>query len=172
MTLAGGTSGVILSAAGAGLDALWEDATVPLAVALGGVSLVYALHELEFIRLPVPGRDWQVPADWVRNGFYRSAVIFGGTVGFGVFTRVPYASLPILFAWLFVSGNIAYGALAGLVYGAMRAVSIYASTATEGPEELVTLNRTIMRLAGPAHQLTGLMLAAFAGYLLLGPYLA
>lgn len=167
MTLAGGVSGLAFAAAGSGVEAFWEDAQAPLAVALGAVSLVYALHELEFVRLPVPGRDWQVPASWVRRGFYRSAAIFGSVVGFGVFTRVPFASLPILLAWLFVSGNILSGALAGLVYGAARALSIYASASTTGPEELVELNRSIMRLAGPAHQLTGVMLAAFAGYLLL-----
>lgn len=172
MTVAGGLSGLAFAATGAGLGALWEDARLSLAVALGAVTAVYALHELAFVRLPVPGRDWQVPADWVRHGFYRSAIIFGGTVGFGVFTRVPYASLPVLFAWLFVSGNVAAGALAGLVYGATRALSIYSSSSTREPNDLAQLNQSLMRLAGPAHQLTGLMLAAFAAYLLVAPLLS
>ena len=171
MTLAGGAAGIAFAAAGAGLSAFWEDATVPLAMALGAVSLVYAFHEVGLVRLPVPGREWQVPVEWVRDGFYRSAVLFGGTVGLGVFTRVPYASLPILFAWLFVSGSIVYGTIAGLVYGAARAASIYGSYGVGGPEQLVELNERIMRYAPSLHQATGLALAAFAAYLLIAPAL-
>ncbi|MDZ4278894.1 MAG: hypothetical protein U1B78_07125, partial [Dehalococcoidia bacterium] len=138
---------------------------------VGALALAYALHELGFLRLPVPGRNWQVPAGWVRGGFYRSAAVFGGTVGFGVFTRVPYASFPIMLAWLFVSGNVLYGVLAGVVYGLTRAVSIYSSASREAPEEMVELNQRIMRMAPSLHQTTGVALAAFASYLLSSPYL-
>ena len=171
MAAAATATGVVFAAAGAGVSALWPDATLPLAAVLGAAAFAYALHELELLRLPVPGRSWQVPVEWLRGGFYRSAVIFGGTVGFGVFTRVPFASLPILLVWLFVSGNIVYGALAGLVYGVVRAVSIYSSATTRTPEELTQVSQRIMRLAAPAHQATGLLLAAFAAYLLTAPYL-
>jgi hypothetical protein len=112
-----------------------------------------------------------VPAAWVRHGFYRGAVVFGGAVGLGVFTRVPYASLPILLAWLFVSGNVAYGVLAGLVYGATRALSIYSSAGCRGAGELVDINHRLMQLTPHLHQITGLALAAFAAYLLAAPYL-
>jgi hypothetical protein len=112
-----------------------------------------------------------VPVEWLRAGFYRSAIIFGSTVGFGVFTRVPFALLPILFAWLFVSGNILYGAMAGLVWGATRAISIYSSATSRTPEDVSQLNQRLMRLAAPAHQVAGLLLATFATYLLIAPYL-
>ena len=171
MTLGGGAIGVALAAAGAGFAALAGDPMAPLAIGLGAITLAYALHELNLVRLPVPGRDWQVPADWVRNSFYRSAALFGGTVGLGIFTRVPFASLPILFGWLFVSGNITYGALAGLLYGAVRAASIYSSSNIEGPEQLVELNERLMAFAPALHQVTGLALATFAAYLLLAPAL-
>lgn len=171
MTAAGTATGVAFAAAGAGAGALWPGLTFTLAGVLGGIALAYALHELGLLRLPVPGRDWQVPAGWVREGFYRSAAIFGGTVGFGVFTRVPYASLPIWLAWLFVSGNILYGALAGLIYGATRTLSIYSSASTKDSAQLVELNQRVMQLSSLAHQVTGLALAAFAAYLLSAPYL-
>ncbi len=171
MTLAGGLAGFAFAGAGAGLGGLWQDAMRPLAIALGAITLAYALHEAGLVRLPVPGREWQVPAAWVSGGFYRSAVLFGGTVGLGVFTRVPYASLPILFAWLFVSGNIAYGVLAGLVYGAARALSIYSSSNVQGPAQLVELNERIMSYAPTLHQMTAFALAAFASYLLVAPSL-
>ena len=171
MTAAGAAAGAAFAAAGAGVSALAPGVTLPLAAALGAVALAYALHELGFLRLPVPGRDWQVPADWVRRGFYRSAAVFGGTVGFGVFTRVPYASLPMLLAWLFVSGNVVYGAVAGLVYGATRASSIYSSAGSREAGELVGLNHRLMQLAPHLHQITGLALAAFAAYLLAAPHL-
>lgn len=171
MTAAGTATGAAVAAAGLGFDALVPDATLPLAVALGAVALVYALHELGFVHLPVPGRDWQVPAGWVREGFYRSAVIFGGTVGFGVFTRVPYASFPILLGWLFVSGSVWYGLGAGLVYGVSRAASIYLGAGGREATDLVSLNQRLMALIPTLHQLTGAALAAFAAYLLVAPYL-
>ncbi len=171
MTAAGAISGAIFAAAGAGVSALWPAITLPLALALGGIALAYALHELELVRLPVPGREWQVPNSWLQGGFSRSAALFGSTVGFGVFPRVPVASLPILLAWMFVSGNVFYGALLGLIYGAVRAVSIYTSATTQEPEEVVRLNQRLMRLVSPAHQATGLFLAAFAAYLVAAPYL-
>ena len=171
MTAAGTATGVAFAAVGAGAGALWSELTFSLAGALGAIALAYALHELELLRLPVPGRDWQVPAGWVRGGFYRSAAIFGGTVGLGVFTRVPYASLPILLAWLFVSGNILYGALAGLIYGATRALSIYSSASTKDSAQLVQVNQRLMQFTSLAHQGSGLALAAFAAYLISAPYL-
>ncbi len=171
MTLAGAATGAAFAAGGAGVTALWPDLTVPLAAALGAIAFAYALHELGFLRLPVPGRDWQVPAEWVRRGFYRSAAVFGGTVGFGVFTRVPYATLPILLAWLFVSGNVLYGVVAGLVYGATRALSIYSSASTRDASDLVDLTQRLMGLIPVQHQVAGLALAAFAAYLVAAPLL-
>jgi len=172
MTLAGALTGLAFSAAGRAVDEVWPDAHLPFAFALGVAALAYALHELELIRLPVPGRDWQVPAGWVRHNFYRSAAIFGGTVGFGVITRVPYATFPILLAWLFVAGDPIYGVAAGLLYGALRALSIYSSAGSSAPEDLVGLNQQLMRLTPLHHQLAGLALAAFAAYLLLAPALS
>ncbi len=168
MTLAGAALGVAFAGAGAALRSVW-DAGVPLAIALGAVTLLYALSEIGFISVPVPARNWQVPATWVRNGFYRSAVIFGGTVGFGVFTRIPYASLPILLGWLFVSGNVIYGVAAGALYGATRAASIYSSASYENTEQLVQWNQRIMAMIPSVHQTTGVALAAFAAYLLVAP---
>lgn len=171
MTVAGAATGVVLAAAGAGLSALAPDAMLPLAVALGAFAFAYALHEFEVVQLPVPGRAWQVPVEWLRGGFYRSAVIFGGTVGFGVFTRVPFALLPIFLAWLFVSGNVLAGLLAGVLWGATRAVTLYSNAATRTPEEVQDLNVRIMGLAPAFHVAAGVALAAFAAYLLTAPFL-
>ncbi len=171
MTAGGAAVGLAFAAAGAGIAALWPDGTLPLAVGLGAIAFVYAVHESGLIRLPVPGRDWQVPADWVRDGFYRSAAIFGWTVGFGVFTRVPFASLPVFFAWLFVSGNILYGVAAGVTYGAMRGLSIYIGASRESPEDMVELNQRLMAMAPNLHVVTAFALATFAAYLVVAPYL-
>jgi hypothetical protein len=169
MTLAGGATGAVFAAGGAGLRAVWDGAALPLGLALGAIAFVYASGEIGLISLPVPGRDWQVPATWVRSGFYRSAAIFGGTVGFGVFTRVPYASFPILLGWLFVSGNVVYGIAGGLVYGSARAISIYSSAPHKDTDELVQWNQRIMAMIPSVHKVTGLALAAFAAYLLVAP---
>jgi hypothetical protein len=169
MTAAGAVTGAVFAGVGALLHAVAPSTQLPLALLLGTAGAVYALHEVGFIALPVPGRDWQVPAEWVRHHFYRSAVIFGGIVGFGVFTRVPYASLPVLLAWLFISGNVWYGVLAGLVYGSARAVSIYLGASTRDAEGLVDLNHRLMSMIPALHRMTGVALAAFAVYLLVAP---
>lgn len=171
MTLAGAATGAAVAAAGKGFDAVVPDARVPLAIALGAASMAYAAHELGLLRLPVPGRDWQVPVEWVQGGFYRSAAIFGGTVGFGVFTRVPYATFPVLLGWLFVSGNIVIGVTAGLVYGVLRAASIYSSTSCKMPEDVISLNERLMSFAPSQHLVSGIALAAFAAYMILAPIL-
>ena len=167
MMAAAASTGAVISALGAGVSALWSGTTLPLAVALGAVAFVYALNELGFVRVPVPGRDWIVPAEWVRHNYYRSGVVWGALVGAGVFTRVPFAALPVLAAWLFVSGDIVYGVLAGAAYGVTRAASIYSAAPSHDTEELVGLTQQIMRLAAPAHLLTGTMLALFGAYLLI-----
>lgn len=172
MTLAAAGTGVTIAFAGAGASLLWGEQPLPLVIAVGSIAFAYALHEVGFVRLPVPGREWIVPAAWVRGGFYRSAVVWGGLVGAGVFTRVPFAVLPVLAAWLFVSGDVVYGVLAGAVYGLIRAVSIYSAASSRDSQELVGLTQYIMRLAAPAHQATGLLLATFAAYLLAAPYLS
>ncbi len=172
MMVAAAGMATVISAAGAGVSTWWSGMTLPLAVALGAVAFVYALHELGIVSVPVPGRDWVVPAAWVRHDYYRSGVVWGGLVGAGVFTRVPFAALPVLAAWLFVSGDIVYGVLAGAVYGATRAASIYSAASSQDTEELAGLTHQIMRLAAPAHEVTGLFLAGFGAYLLAAPYLA
>jgi hypothetical protein len=167
MVGAGVITCVLAAALGYGFAEIAPDAVLPLGVVLGGFAVIYAFHELEFIRLPVPGRDWQVPAEWVRNGFYRSAVLFGGIVGFGVFTRVPFASFPLLLVWLFISGNVWYGLAVGLVYGATRALSIFSSANCEGPEDIVRLNQRFMAITPWLHEITGFALAFLGSYLLL-----
>ena len=171
MTAAGGALGAALSGAAAGVWALAPEAQLPLAVALGAVALAYALREVGWLPLPVPGRDWQVPASWVRNGFYRSAAIFGATVGFGVFTRIPYASMPILLVWLFVLGNVPLGIATGTMYGVLRALSIYSSASSDEVEQLVKLNQRLIALTPVVHQVTGVALAVFGAYLVTAPYL-
>ena len=157
---------------GAGVLQFWPGAILPLVAALGGITIVYALHELGFIRIPVPGRDWIVPAGWVRHRFYRSAVVWGGIVGAGVFTRVPFAALPVLAAWLFIYGDVVYGSLAGALYGFVRAASVYSTASSQDADELVGLMQRIMRLATPAHLLTGTMLAMFGAYQLIAQQVA
>jgi hypothetical protein len=171
MTAAGAGLGAACAAAGAGVLAAAPDAQQPLAVALGAVALAYALRELGWLPLPVPGRDWQVPASWVRHGFYRSAAIFGATVGFGVFTRIPYASLPILLGSLVVLGNVPLGIAAGTLYGLMRALSIYSSMNSDEVEQLVKLNQRLIALTPAVHQITGVALGVLGAYLVTAPYL-
>lgn len=138
-----------------------------LIAALGVITLIYALHELGFIRVRVPGRDWVVPAAWVRQEFHRRAVVWGSIVGTGVFTRIPFAALPVLAAWLFIYGDVVYGAVAGSLYGLVRAGSVYSTASSGNVDEVASIIQKMMRLVTPAHLLTGMLLAMLGAYWLI-----
>ena len=97
------TAGTILGAAvmalvvgllGAGLHALLPSIGLPIAVAvLGLVALLFALHELNVVRLPAPQVGWQVPASWMRRSRLFGNTLYGLVLGAGIFTFIPFASL-------------------------------------------------------------------------------
>lgn len=167
MTMAAAATGAVVAGAGTGLLGIWSGGRLTLIAALGVITLIYALHELGFIRVPVPGRDWVVPAAWVRQGFYRRAVVWGSIVGTGVFTRIPFAALPVLAAWLFIYGDVVYGAVAGSLYGLVRAASVYSTAPSGNVDEVASIIQKMMRLVTPAHLLTGMLLAMLGAYWLI-----
>ena len=68
--------------------------------------------------------------------------------------------------------TLVYGSLAGALYGFVRAASVYSTASSQDADELVGLMQSIMRLATPAHLLTGTVLAMFGAYLLIAQQVA
>jgi hypothetical protein len=171
MLIGGLATTLTFAAAGKGLHAVWSGAYLPLATAVGALALAWSLNEAGIAKFPLPGRVWQVPVTWVKGGFYQSAAIFGGILGAGVFTLVPYAGFHIMLAWLFATGNIYAGLAAGGVYATARALGIYFPASCKTAGDVVSLNQALMRTQPLLHQATAVTLATFATYLLLAPHL-
>ncbi|MEA2576397.1 MAG: hypothetical protein QOH93_3695 [Chloroflexia bacterium] len=91
-------------------------------VVLGVAALVFALHELNIIRLPAPQVGWQVPASWMRRSRLLGNTLYGLVLGAGAFTFIPFASFYLLLALEFVAGAVDLRAAVGIgmVYGVMR----------------------------------------------------
>ncbi|PTX64407.1 hypothetical protein C8P63_103193 [Melghirimyces profundicolus] len=89
---------------------------------LSGLVLLYALHELRFLKLKIPQRRWQIPGSWVsrRNGM--DMVVWGVILGAGIFTYIPHSSFYILYLFLGFFLNPLYGILLGALYGFSRMI--------------------------------------------------
>lgn len=79
--------------------------------------------------LPPPGRTWQVPERWVRDGpQWRRTVVWGSLLGPGLVTRNPYAGFGLLILAVASVGDlrdgVALSAVLGFLHGLGRAVAL------------------------------------------------
>lgn len=122
-TVGAGMMALLVGLLGAGLHALLPFLSLPVAITLLGVaSLVFALHELNVLRLPAPQVGWQVPAWWMRRSRLVGNTLYGLVLGAGVFTFIPFASFYILLGLELVIGAVDLRAAValGMVYGFAR----------------------------------------------------
>jgi hypothetical protein len=127
-------------------------------------SAAYGLHELGFIRLPLPYRNWQVPRPWLRLGFYSSAIIYGLVLGTGFATRAPFSSFQVMSAVNAVVGVPSMAFALGAVYGLFRAGSLIGFslvTQRASTEATLSLSRWVGGHAGYFHVLNGSILILF-----------
>jgi hypothetical protein len=132
--------------------------------AIGIVSAGYALRELGFVYLPLPGRNWQVPRSWLARGFYSSAVVYGLVLGTGFATRAPFASFQLMSGMNAVLGLPAIALVNGLLYGLSRAGTLVGySLISKGTSSHATLSFSIWisQHEGHFHALNGCILMVF-----------
>ena len=101
------------------------------AFVLAGACLgaAYALAVLLGVELPTPALNWQVPSSWLRGRPAPArALVWAGTLGPGLLTRNPYASMLLVPVLLGAAGSVplglAFGAAAGAAHGASRALGV------------------------------------------------
>jgi len=111
-----GAIGSVASPLSAGHQRLW---TAGIAV----ITLVYALHEFELIRLPIPQVRWQVPVQWSKYGKTVQVLLYGIVLGAEIFTFIPYATFYILLLLEMTLGP-QIGATLGFMYGLARAYPV------------------------------------------------
>ena len=116
---------LLLGLAGQGVRALLPALEVGWVVGtLGVVSLVFALQELSFIKLPMPQIGWQVPKSWQKSSRLTGNTLYGIVLGAGIFTYIPFASFYLLLMWEMVAGAVSLQAavLLGMTYGLFRGI--------------------------------------------------
>jgi len=129
-TLGGLSVGLLVSALGGLLHGLFQNIIVA-GLALGMLALLYAAHEVGWLRMPAPQSNWQVPNSWGLEHPIGGTLLYGYTLGAGVFTFIPYASFYVLLGWYLLAGDIWIGILLGALYGLARGVFVLAGGLVE-----------------------------------------
>lgn len=131
-------------------------------------TVVGVAGALDLLKVPTLGVHRQVNERWIgrlRGWVYGAG--FGAQLGSGVATYVVTWGVYAMFAIQFLAASPAWGAAAGGVFGLGRSVFLLAAGFVDRPSRLESFNRTLVSLARPVHQLTGVGLILVAGGVLL-----
>jgi len=157
--IAGGlmaTLGVALGAGGWSTGARLAAIAIALIV---GMALDLGLGGL---RLPTIRR--QVDEEW--RGSYRGWVwglAFGFQLALGVATIVTTSMVYVTWLAAGLGGSVAGGVAIGTAFGLSRAVPVFAVVGVRTPGQLLGVDTTLRRLAGPARSATYAAAGALAG---------
>jgi hypothetical protein len=175
MYTAGSIVGAVLLAlllgwVGQGLHALLPWFSYTWAVALLGLfAVVFALKELNIIRIPTPQIGWQVPASWLRPSPVLGTTLYGLMLGAGIFTFIPFASFYLLLMWEITAGAVSLqsAVLLGMVYGLSRGITaVLGGISVLRGEYPVPLSQWLIGHLGWWHAINGLVLLLIAAFLL------
>lgn len=169
-TLGAATLALLLGLVGRGLYLLFPATPLQWLVGLlGAVSILYALHELNIIRLPNPQKGWLVPKSWQRWGRMVGNTLYGYVLGMGIFTYIPFGSFYLLLMWELVAGMFSLKAavLLGVIYGFSRGLPAILGGISMLRDQypLPVTNWLTMRL-GLWHAINGVVLMLIGGFLL------
>jgi hypothetical protein len=169
-TLGAATLALLLGLAGRGLYLLFPTIALEWLVGLlGAVSILYALHELNIIRLPNPQKGWLVPKSWQRWGRLVGNTLYGYVLGMGIFTYIPFGSFYLLLMWELVVGmfSIKAAVLLGVIYGFSRGLPAILGGISMLRDQypLPVTNWLTVRL-GLWHAINGVVLMLIGGFLL------
>jgi hypothetical protein len=144
----GATLGAALGLAAAGIHALADTVTTSAVVA-AAVALVAAAAEAGVVPLPIHHR--QVNERWLdayRPWVYATG--FGWQIGTGVATYIKTSAVYVLIALAALSGNPLLALAAGILFGLVRGLAVYASRGITSMSALASFHRRFMELDRPA----------------------
>ena len=145
-SLAGGaTLGAVLALVAAGARALAPSATTTTVVIAAGLTLLAAAAEAGVVALPVHHR--QVNERWLdayRPWVYATG--FGWQIGTGVATYIKTSAVYLLIALAALSGNPLVALGAGVLFGLVRGMAVYASRGITSASALASFHRRFMEL--------------------------
>jgi hypothetical protein len=157
--IAGGvmaTLGIALGAGGWSTSARLAAIAIALLV---GLALDLGVGGL---RLPTVRR--QVDEEW--RGSYRGWVwglAFGFQLALGVVTIVTTSTVYVTWLTAGLGGSVAGGVAIGVAFGLARAAPVFAVAGVRTPGQLLGIDTTLRRLAGPARSATYAAAGALAG---------
>ena len=175
MYVAGTTVGAMLLAlliglAGQGLHLLWPSMGYEWMVAVLGVaSAVFALKELNIIRIWTPQLKWQVPKSWQKDSRLFGQTAYGLFLGAGIFTYIPFASFFVMLAWEFAAGafDLRVAVMIGFVYGLVRGIpAVMGGISMLRGEYPLPLSNWLIDHLGWWHAINGLALVFVGSFLL------
>ncbi|MEO8287864.1 MAG: hypothetical protein ABI670_15655 [Chloroflexota bacterium] len=142
-------------------------------VVLGVAALIFALKELNIVKLPALQIGWQVPASWMRPSRVLGNTLYGIVLGAGIFTFIPFASFYLLLMWEIAAGAVSLqsAVLLGMIYGAARgATAILGGISVLRGAYPVDLSQWLIGHLGWWHAVNAFVLLLIAG-LLLGSFI-
>lgn len=90
----------------------------------GIAAFIFALKELNIVKLPTLQIGWQVPQSWMKPSRTLGNTLYGIVLGTGIFTFIPFASFYLLLMWYAAAGAVSLelGITLGLIYGFFRGI--------------------------------------------------
>jgi hypothetical protein len=169
-TLGAALLALLLGLAGMGLGAVLPNIGYGWVTALFGVlALVFALKELNIIKLPALQIGWQVPQSWMRPSRTLGNTLYGIVLGAGIFTFIPFASFYLLLMWEVAAGaaSLQAAVMLGVIYGFFRGLPAVAGgiSILRGQYPLPVSDWLLSHL-GLWHAINGLVLLLVGGLLL------
>ncbi len=161
---------LILGLIGKGLHGLFPGIGYewPVAV-LGLASLVFALKELNIIKLWTPQLAWQVPKSWQKESRLFGQTAYGLVLGAGIFTYIPFASFFLVLAWEVVAGayDLRAAVMIGFVYGFVRGLpAMMGGISMLRGQYPLPLSNWLIEHLGWWHAINGLALLFVGSFLL------
>lgn len=131
------------------------------------IASIFLLNELGVILVDVPQIKKQIPATWVRNTPLHNMMIWGSSLGAGIFTYNPHATFYILYLYIGFFKQPYIGLVGGLMYGVSRWIPtvLIAGIRNFKARKPYNLNMIYTKKAW-AHLLHTFSLILFIGYLM------
>lgn len=136
---------------------------------LGVASVVFALKELNIIKLWTPQHEWQVPKSWQKRSRVFGQTAYGLVLGAGIFTYIPFASFFTLLGLEVVAGafDLRAAVLIGFVYGLVRGVmAVMGGISMLRDKYPLDLSNWLIGHLGWWHAINGLALLFVASFIL------
>ena len=157
--VAGGLTAALGLAAG---TASWSVSARLVAIAVALVVGLALDARIGGLRLPTIHR--QVEEEW--RARYRGWVwglSFGFQLALGVVTIVTTSTVYVTWLAAALSGSVVGGVAIGVTFGLARAVPVFAVAGVRSPGQLLGVDATLRRFAGPARSATYAASGALAG---------